>query len=354
MRRTGNQDSGAGHGGDAFAAADEAEPFHRRRFDADARCFDAENAGHRFPHGKPVRADLRRLAQERHVDIRDAPAEGGNAICGVGEEDTRCRAAPGGLARREVLADVAVADGAEQRVGECMQPDIGVGMPLEAMGVGDLHAAQPHVVAFGKAVHVEAGAVARLQQRGRRRQQALGKLDVGCRRQFHVAPAAGNEAHRQARPFRQSGIVGEIDAPGGCGTAVGFEDDIVAKRLRCLSPPQACTVHGARDGAVRRFLFQRVADRFGGDGARRGVECGDELADKGGREKWPSGVVDQHAVRRPPAQRLEAREDGRLTRGAAADRRQEASGVGRRGALIKIVVLRIDDDHGGIDLRVPG
>ncbi len=116
---------------------------------------------------------------------------------------------------------------------------------------------------------------------GRRRQQALGKLDVGCRRQLHVAPAAGDEAHRQARPFRQSGIVGEIGAPGGCGTAVGFEDDIVAKRLRCLRPPQAGAVHGPRDGAVGRFLFQRVADRFGGDGAGRSVECGDELADEG-------------------------------------------------------------------------
>ena len=66
------------------------------------------------------------------------------------------------IAGREVLADIAVADGAEQGVGECMQADVGIRVALQAMRVGDLHAAQPHMIAGGEAVHVEAGAVARL------------------------------------------------------------------------------------------------------------------------------------------------------------------------------------------------
>ena len=43
----GNRISGAGHGGDAFAAADEAQAFHGRRLDADAAGIDAEDAGDR-------------------------------------------------------------------------------------------------------------------------------------------------------------------------------------------------------------------------------------------------------------------------------------------------------------------
>ncbi len=40
-----------------------------------------------------------------------------------------------------MLADVAVADGAQQRVGERMQPDVGIGVAFEAVRMGDLHAA---------------------------------------------------------------------------------------------------------------------------------------------------------------------------------------------------------------------
>ena len=199
------QNRGAGHGGDAFAAADEAQPFHGRRLDADASRIDAEYGGDGLAHGAAVRADLRRLAQERHVDVGDAPAQFAHARGRIGEKDARGGAAPGRVARREVLADVAVADGAEQRVGECMQPDVGVGVPFEAMRVRDLHAAQPDVIAGGEAMHVEAGAVARLAYLGGAgRQQPFGERDVGGRRQLDVARAAGHELHRQARPIRRA------------------------------------------------------------------------------------------------------------------------------------------------------
>ena len=50
------------------------------------------------------------------------------------------------------------------------------------------------------------------------------------------------------------------------------------------------------------------------------VEGGDEIADQGGGEERPGRVVDQHAVRRIAAQRLEAGQDRGLTRRAAGDR----------------------------------
>ena len=251
------------------------------------------------------------------------PPSGGNARCGIGEEDARGGAAPGRIARREVLADVAVADGAEQRVGEGMQPDVGVGVALEAMRVGDLHAAQPDVIAAREAVHVEAGAVARLA--------AAAAAGVSSRSASSMSAAVVSlmlrallATRRTGRPAHSAsrGIVGEIDAPGGCGAAVGFEDDIVAERLRCLRPPQPGTVDRARDGAVGRCLFQRVADRFGGDGAgavsRAAMSSLTRAAVRNGRAaSWISTRSGGS-----PAQRLEAGEDGRLTRGAAGDRRQ--------------------------------
>ena len=87
----------------------------------------------------------------------------------------------------KVLANVAVADRTENGVGECMQPDVGIGMALQTMRVGNLHAAQPDILADGEAVHVEAGAIARLQQRCCRGEQPLGEFNIGGRRQLHVA-----------------------------------------------------------------------------------------------------------------------------------------------------------------------
>ena len=44
-------------------------------------------------------------------------------------------------------ADVAVGERAEDRVGERMQRDVGIGMAGELARVRDLHAAEPHMVA---------------------------------------------------------------------------------------------------------------------------------------------------------------------------------------------------------------
>jgi hypothetical protein len=65
-----------------------------------------------------------------------------------------------------MLADVAVADGAQQRIGERVQGDVGVRVAFQRVRVGDFQAAQPDVVAGNEAVHVEALARAHIADVG--------------------------------------------------------------------------------------------------------------------------------------------------------------------------------------------
>ena len=52
--------------------------------------------------------------------------------------------------------DVALGQRAVERVGERVQRHVGVRMTLERGGMGDANAAQPHMVAGGEGVDVEA------------------------------------------------------------------------------------------------------------------------------------------------------------------------------------------------------
>ena len=75
-----------------------------------------------------MRADLGPLAYDRHVDMQHAPAARGDQRCRMAQELIRRRAFPAHVARREVLADVAGADRAEQGVGDGVERHVGVGM----------------------------------------------------------------------------------------------------------------------------------------------------------------------------------------------------------------------------------
>ena len=75
----------------------------------------------------------------------DDPAARAHAARRVAKEDGRSRAAPMRVGRREVSADVAVAERAIERVGERVQADVGVGMAGEALVVGNAHPAEPDV-----------------------------------------------------------------------------------------------------------------------------------------------------------------------------------------------------------------
>ena len=67
--------------------------------------------------------------------------------------------------------------------------------------------------------------------------------------QLHVRRIAFKGRHRQSRPFRQCGIVGEIAAALARGAAVGVENDIEAESLRRLRDPQARALRRGLDVA---------------------------------------------------------------------------------------------------------
>ena len=70
------------------------------------------------------------------------------------------------IAGREVLADIALAQRAEDGVGQGVQRHIGVGMPGQRLGVRDRHAAKDDVIASAEAMNVEAVADARFTAKG--------------------------------------------------------------------------------------------------------------------------------------------------------------------------------------------
>src|SRR5579872_1597228 len=120
---------------DAFAAAGEAQTLGGRRLDADARRVDREDFCNARNHGRTVRTDLRTLADQRDVDMRDAAAGLGDEIRRAAQEAMRRRAAPLRIARREMNADVAGAERTENGIGQRMQAAIGVAVPDEAVAV---------------------------------------------------------------------------------------------------------------------------------------------------------------------------------------------------------------------------
>ena len=163
-----------------------------------------------------------------------------------------------------MLADVAVADGAEQRVGQGMQGDIGVGVPLEAMRVRDPHAAQPDVIAGNEAVHVEALAGADIGQAPpwtrHARPAAMSSAVVSLR----LASLPSTSTTGSLRPLGHRRVVGHIMPARGLGGPVGGEDVAEPEALRRLGPPQAGTIDRRGDAVAGAGQLERI-----GQGQRR-------------------------------------------------------------------------------------
>src|SRR3546814_15486672 len=66
-------------------------------------------------------------------------------FAGEGEEAVRRRAAPLRIARREMVADVAVGKAAKDRVGQRVKRDIGIAMALKSMTMRDFYPADPQI-----------------------------------------------------------------------------------------------------------------------------------------------------------------------------------------------------------------
>ena len=113
-----------------------------------------------------MRADLWRFGDDGTIDMVDDAPRSRNKRGGVGEEQMRRRALPARIGRREMLADIAEAGGAEQSVGDGVKRDVGVAVAGKAALVGDRDAAEHDWPIAGKGVDVEAHASARNQCSG--------------------------------------------------------------------------------------------------------------------------------------------------------------------------------------------
>ncbi len=105
----------------------------------------------------------------------DRAALGPHQAGGMIEEFPRRRAAPAFVRGRKMLADIALADGAQDGIGQRVQAGIGIGMAFQRMIVRDLHAAEPDMIARHEAVDVIARSGARFAQASRKQASAKAK-----------------------------------------------------------------------------------------------------------------------------------------------------------------------------------
>ncbi len=141
-----------------------------------------------------------------------------------------------------------------------MEADIAVENARENAAMGHANAADHQMIAVTKGVNVVASAGPDIAEHGAEASFFAHKI-FGCR-QFHVCRIAFKCRHRQSRPFRQRGIVGEIAAALARGAAMGIENDVKSKRLRCLRDPQPRTLRRGFDVAVAVDQFDSVGNGY--------------------------------------------------------------------------------------------
>src|ERR1019366_5015391 len=162
----GQADGGARDRGDAFLAAGEPEVLAGGRFYRNPRQSEAGDLGDARAHGVAVRADFRALADQGHVEMRDASAARGNPLDRVFQESVRRRTLPLGIAWRKVRTDIAVRQRAEDCIDQRMEADIAVGMREKAAAVRHADAANHQVIAVAEGVNVVAAAGSDIAEHG--------------------------------------------------------------------------------------------------------------------------------------------------------------------------------------------
>ena len=217
-------------------------------------------------------------------------------------------AAPLRVRRREMVADVAGAERAEDRVGQRVEDDVGVAMAREAPVVRDTDAAEPELVG-------------RRRRRGRRsRSRRAGRAAPprrGGNRPRRSASRAPDRLRRSAtvRPAARAIWASSVASPP---VQAAWARRIASKRKAC----GVCTRIRSSRGTLRQASVgprQRV-DRRAGRGRRRRASSSavEQPVDHRAGQEGAGGVVDQHAldIAAAPAPR------GRCAPTAAGSRRR--------------------------------
>ena len=298
-------------------------PLRGRRLDADPVRLDPGDA-RRAPRASRRRAGRssapRRPACSRGgVTAKPRAAARSTALRRKISEAAPCQARVRG---REPLADVALGQRAEDRVGQRVHADVGVGMADQAAVERDGDAAEHHPVARAEGVHVEAVAGADVHRSLRR--SASRPREVGGGGDLEVRLVARDHAHRKPGGAGHRGVVGRLAGVG----AVGREDRGEAEALRGLRPPEALARRPAPSAsAVLRRARGRRPPAGRGTRPAASSSASSTAAISRGRRERAGGVVDQHPVGRrrrpaPPARPAPSR------RGS----RRPATGGRRRGS----------------------
>jgi hypothetical protein len=144
------------HCRDAFFAADEAEVFVGRRFDADLFVGDVERGGDVYFHRVNMRIQLWLLGDESGIDVDDFALANGDKPGGFFEEGFAGNAAPARVGIGKEMADVRLAERTQYGVANGVHENVGVGMAIEAFGVRDFHAAKDEFAVFDQGVDIVA------------------------------------------------------------------------------------------------------------------------------------------------------------------------------------------------------
>src|SRR5262245_58937149 len=144
--------------GNRLSSSDGVDAFVGLALDAHARAIDLQHARGDRRHRFDVTADLRLLEHDGDCDVADLESLRGDHLDGAREQVDARRVLPARIAVREMTADVALTDGAENRIGHRMAHDVGIGMPERADVRRDRHAAEDERPAGYEAMQVVAGA----------------------------------------------------------------------------------------------------------------------------------------------------------------------------------------------------
>jgi len=281
--------------------------------------------------------------------MRDASAAGGNPVDRVFQEAVGGSALPLGIAGRKMRSDIAVRQRPEDRIDQRMEADIAVGMREKAAAVRYPHPADHQVIAVTEGVNVVAIAGSDIAEHGAEAGFFANEILRGG--QLHVGRIAFKGRHRQSRPFRKRGVVGEIAPALAGGTAMRLENHVEPERLRRLRHAQPRPLRSRFDVSGVADQLDGVGDRdswYRRAGARRRV---DRPRDQSGRDEWSRRVVDQHDVGLLAGEGFQAGMHRGLAGCPASCRRrvgQCAYGIQKHGN-----VVRIQNRLHGMDLRMP-
>ena len=324
----------------ALAATGEAHGLGRGGLHADGVQREGQKVCQTGAHGLAVRLHLGALADQGDVDVDDPAPTRRHAVGSKAEEAVRRCATPLGIGRREVVTDVAIAERAQDGIGQGMKARIRVGMTDQGLVVGDLDPAQPDGAAWTPAMGIEAHADAGRHSGGEDGKQGLGHGEILGHGQFHQARVADDHSDATAVPFDDGAVVGRCLAvrpvrPSRVETRA-------AESLRRLGPPKVGAIDGGGDGV--RPALQRVDDGQDGQGpVGPGLDRRQQPVDHFGGQQRARRIMDQDGLYVGSCQGLQTganRSGARVASGNGGPARE----AGQRLGQPVVCTLGDDDD----------